>query len=211
MSVPTHAYFDWSGTLALSGSKLRFLAAGSASERLEMLKPGAVECLRSLHAAGVCVGIVSNSSHSGVDFRRALDDCGLLRWLRGSVVVSSDAGMERKPSTRMLQHAMAQDAAAEAARVVMIGDNFHNDVVPAAALGVRSVWLGASGGGSTEDLAAVARRLLAGDHGARHTAEPEHKHAHHAHHCSHERSAAHHPLVQWSAFVPPPRAGGQDS
>ncbi len=57
----THIYFDWSGTLARSGSKDILLSNSDLNSKLESLFPDTIDVLFELNRSGYKLGIISNS------------------------------------------------------------------------------------------------------------------------------------------------------
>ncbi len=94
------------------------------------LYPDAIECLESVRALGLRVGIVGNQTE-------ALED-----WARGALpadVISSSASLGvRKPDPAFFAH-IVELAGAPAAEVAYVGDRVDNDVLPAATCGLVAV------------------------------------------------------------------------
>ena len=86
--------------------------------------------------------LISNLWSSPARWRRHFDDAGIDRCFR-AMVFSSDIAMNR-PAPAIFEHALRL-AGADAATTVMVGDDLHRDLAPAAALGMRAVWVTASG------------------------------------------------------------------
>lgn len=102
--------------------------------------PGAAETLQGLHGHGLRLGLVSNiwepyfrsvRRHFGPFF-----DAHIPPELQ---LLSFQVG-QAKPSPRIFQAALAA-AAVPVAEVVMIGDSYEKDIEPAAALGMRTIWV----------------------------------------------------------------------
>jgi FMN phosphatase YigB (HAD superfamily) len=104
--------------------------------------PGSRHLLVSLAEAGVALGLVSNAAYSPF-LRRVLAEAKV-EHMFGAVVISAEAGW-RKPHPAAFLRALA-DLGVAAEHSCHVGDHFHQDVVGAARLGIRPVWVrGASG------------------------------------------------------------------
>jgi HAD superfamily hydrolase (TIGR01509 family) len=102
--------------------------------------PGAAELLGGLRERGVAMAVVSNiwpPYLAGV--QRCFPEL-FSTWVATEHQVYSYELGEMKPSPRMLETLLARCDVAPG-RVVMVGDSFANDIAPAHASGVRSVWL----------------------------------------------------------------------
>jgi FMN phosphatase YigB (HAD superfamily) len=104
--------------------------------------PGAHEALRRLHPRYRLV-IATNAEESGApEVRAALARVGL-DGLVDDIVTSRDVGV-RKPDPAFFAAALRvgfADRAPLPGRAVMVGDSWENDVVGAAAAGLRTIWL----------------------------------------------------------------------
>ena len=99
-------------------------------------RPGLVEVVRGLRAAGFGIGIVTNGL--GPQQRRKLENLGVAELL-DAIVVSAEIGLE-KPDPRIFAHAL--DAlGAEARESWFVGDHPEKDVAGAEAAGMRAVWI----------------------------------------------------------------------
>lgn len=96
--------------------------------------PGAEEVLAEL-AGKYRLGVIANQPP---ECRSSLERRGLLRYFE--VVAISDELDLHKPDARIFEWAL-KEAGAAADRSVMIGDRRDNDVGPARALGMRTIWL----------------------------------------------------------------------
>jgi HAD superfamily hydrolase (TIGR01509 family) len=83
------------------------------------------------------LGLCSNFSHSQTA-RGVLEEAGLLPHL-DAVVISDDFGL-RKPRPEIFEEVLAR-LSVGAEEAIHVGDNLRVDVVGAAALGIRTVWL----------------------------------------------------------------------
>lgn len=102
--------------------------------RDERVYPEAAEFLRRLRAR-YCVGIIANQV-SGCEGR--LRAMGLLPYI-DLIVASAEEGVS-KPDPRIFEIAL-QRAGCEAQKALMVGDRIDNDIRPARALGMKTVWL----------------------------------------------------------------------
>lgn len=107
----------------------------------EIPYPEARRVLETLKSRGYRLGIIANQA---LDARDRLRRFGLYE-LFEVIVISQEQGVA-KP-----QHAIFLDALykaqTEASRSVMIGDKLTNDIVPAKALGFKTVWIKQEWGG----------------------------------------------------------------
>jgi len=135
--------FDWGNTLMVDDGQ-----PGSMAEWPRVVAvPGAAEALAALHGRyRLCVA--TNADDSGAaEVMAALGRVGLARFV-DRVFSSRDVGA-RKPDPAFyaaVLDALRADAAAnrepplDADHVIMVGDNFDNDVAGATAAGLRAVW-----------------------------------------------------------------------
>ena len=97
--------------------------------------PEAAEVLAALCARGYRIGIIANQSAGTEDRLRAW---GLLVHI-DLVIASAEEGVA-KPDPAIFRIALER-AGCEPAEAVMIGDRLDNDIAPAKAVGMRTVWL----------------------------------------------------------------------
>lgn len=97
--------------------------------------PDAAEVLAALHARGYRIGIIANQS-AGTASR--LQAWGLMEHI-DLVVASAEEGVA-KPDPAIFRIALER-AGCEPGEAAMIGDRLDNDVAPAKAVGMRTVWL----------------------------------------------------------------------
>lgn len=109
-----------------------------ASQARQRALPGAVELLRSLKAAGVRTGAVSNCIFSREPMEAHLRSQGLAQWL-DRVVYTSEVGW-RKPRPEPFWVALGALGAA-AGEAVFVGDNLAVDMVGATGAGLAGLWL----------------------------------------------------------------------
>jgi HAD superfamily hydrolase (TIGR01662 family) len=98
---------------------------------LEDLYPDALDCLGRVRALGLRVGIVGNQT------------AAMERWAReaalpADVIASSASLGVRKPDPAFFKR-VAELMACEPAEIAYVGDRVDNDVLPAAAVGLRAI------------------------------------------------------------------------
>jgi len=99
-------------------------------------REGLEETLSALHAQGIRLGIVTNGE---VQFQAPkITQLAIGRYL--STIVISEAVQVQKPDPRIFAHALAE-IGCRAAETRFIGDDPVNDVLGAAAVGLRAIWL----------------------------------------------------------------------
>lgn len=101
---------------------------------------GALALMQALRAAAIPLIIVTNNLASEQWFK--LERCGHAPWVSG-MVASSDVGVQ-KPAPEIFEAAL-KTAGASRDDVVMLGDNWANDVEGARASGISCVWFNRSG------------------------------------------------------------------
>jgi putative hydrolase of the HAD superfamily len=100
----------------------------------EQLYPGAAECLSTLHP--ICkIGIIANQ-RPGTEER--LQNFGLLPYI-DLIVASAEEGVS-KPDPAIYQLALRR-AGCLPEEAVMVGDRLDNDIRPANALGMHTIWV----------------------------------------------------------------------
>ncbi len=130
--------------------ELQFWKRVAAMEPL----PGVSSVLVALQDQGIELGVVSNSMFSSHVLRYELERNGLLAPFR-FVVSSADYGIQ-KPHPMIFKAASAL-LACEASETWFVGDNFENDVLGAASVGMRSIWI--TGPSSNRELPSDSRRI----------------------------------------------------
>lgn len=95
--------------------------------------PDALACLRECRAAGVAVGLAGNQPASAERALRAMD-------LGVDVVASSESWGVSKPSPEFFERVCAA-VGCEPSEVAYVGDRVDNDVLPALAAGMVSVFV----------------------------------------------------------------------
>jgi putative hydrolase of the HAD superfamily len=104
--------------------------------RSTILRQGALEVLKWLRGQGITLGVITNGR---VDLQQPkIDQVGIAPFL--SVIVISEQVGCHKPDARVFQRALDQLACASS-DVWFVGDHPRNDVLGAAAVGVKPIWL----------------------------------------------------------------------
>jgi putative hydrolase of the HAD superfamily len=104
--------------------------------RSTVARAGLAETLGALHAQGIRLGIVSNGRVRGQHAKIA--QLGIRPYL--SAVVISEAVQIEKPDPRIFARALAE-VGCQASQAWFVGDHPVNDVLGAAAAGLRPIWL----------------------------------------------------------------------
>ena len=122
-------------TFDVEAERVALLAAGRGVDfDATDLYPDAVPCLQSLKAAGLIVGVAGNQPP---DVSEALfSSCGVLL----DVVASSAAWGVEKPSPEFFARLVAE-AGVLASEIAYVGDRVDNDVLPAKAAGMMTVFI----------------------------------------------------------------------
>ena len=104
--------------------------------RSVVARTGLAATLSALHAQGMRLGIVTNGE---VPFQAPkIEQLAITQYL--STVVISEAVQVQKPDPQIFAHALAQ-LGCRAADTWFVGDHPVNDVLGAAAVGLRAIWL----------------------------------------------------------------------
>jgi putative hydrolase of the HAD superfamily len=104
--------------------------------RSVVARVGLAETLSALHAQGIRLGVVTNGE---VRFQRPkIEHLRIRQYL--STIVISEAVQVQKPDPRIFVHALAEIGCA-AVHTWFVGDHPLNDVLGAAAIGLRPIWL----------------------------------------------------------------------
>jgi FMN phosphatase YigB (HAD superfamily) len=99
--------------------------------------PGAPELFHAIHRLGMeCVLFSNTIWRDAAAYRDELAGCEFARGIRG-IVTSQDGGFN-KPHRRMFEAALSIGAA-DANGAVMIGNSERNDIIPARAMGLRTI------------------------------------------------------------------------
>lgn len=101
---------------------------------LEILYPDAKIVLETLHNR-YKIGIITNQL-PGLEER--LEKFAIRQWI-DLIISSADCGFS-KPSSKIFQLAL-QQTSCSASSATMIGDRLDNDIAPAKALGMKTIWI----------------------------------------------------------------------
>lgn len=126
----THIFFDWSGTLARSGSK-RVLVNGTIKQKKATLYEEAIPLLQYLNKRGYKIGLITNTSKNPDALIAAFKEIGVWRYFTGPVIFANDIDNCRKPCKEVFIKA-AKGVPIE--NTLMIGNDYKKDI-----LGARSV------------------------------------------------------------------------
>ena len=105
------------------------------SARAWSLAPGTQEAVAFLRERGIRVGILSNWDSR---LRRMLREMGIERAFE-FIVVSHEVGFE-KPHTMIFEEALRR-AGTDPGETLHVGDSYEADILPAAAMGLRTLWV----------------------------------------------------------------------
>ena len=133
--------------LGFSDEVLRDRIAGAFEQSVRAAAAPHVALLSALHSQGLQLGVVSNACGN---VSHLCDDFGFSPFLT-TVVDSWRVGVA-KPDPRIYRLALER-IAQPAHAVLMVGDSFDRDVLPAKAIGMKTAWL--HGGRPCPDLTAV--------------------------------------------------------
>jgi HAD superfamily hydrolase (TIGR01549 family) len=98
------------------------------------LYPDALGAIEGLRAAGYRVAIVANQPAARADELRAIG-------VDAEVMAMSEAMGASKPASAFFERALELMGSPDAGAVAYVGDRLDNDVRPAAAAGMRAVWI----------------------------------------------------------------------
>ena len=101
---------------------------------LEILYPDAKIVLETLHNR-YKIGVIANQLPN---LEKRLENFGIRQWI-DLIISSADCGFS-KPSSKIFQLAL-QQASRSASSATMIGDRLDNDIAPAKALGMKTIWI----------------------------------------------------------------------
>ena len=99
--------------------------------------PYAKEVLQVLHS-GWTVALATNAADSNErDIQRALSRAGLGEWI-DRIYCYQKIGL-RKPSLEFFTYIL-EDLALPPSKTIMVGDDFHGDILGANSAGIRAIW-----------------------------------------------------------------------
>ena len=125
-----------------AGAALEEAVAGVWTAQQTEAQPidGAIEALLELRRHEIRLGVVSNIWKPYLDGVRAQLGTLLDELVEPSLRLYSFRERCAKPAPELLRRALER-ARVDPVDAVMVGDSYANDIAPAAALGVRTVWL----------------------------------------------------------------------
>ena len=101
-----------------------------------VLRPGALEMLQVLRDAGYPLGLVTNGP---IKLQQAKIDCVGIAPLLSAIVISEEVGCH-KPDARVFLRAL-EKLSRRAEGAWFVGDHPRNDILGAAAVGLKPIWL----------------------------------------------------------------------
>lgn len=135
-----HIYFDWSGTLAHSGSKT-ILENGTLSQKKATLYPDTLFILQYLYKKGYSIGIISNTKKDIPLLQKGLNEIGVDKFLNGAIVFSNNKDIKtKKPYEEIFIKAMEKDGA-KPETSLMIGNDYEKDIIGAKEVGMNTVFV----------------------------------------------------------------------
>ncbi len=124
----TNIYFDWSGTLARSGTKEIFVDENKTTkEKLDTLYDDTKDVLEYLNKKNYKVGIITNTSQSNELFKKSLKETKLEKYFEGNIVFSNEPNMCKKSCKKIFSTAMKRDKV-DFNNSVMIGNSYEKDI-----------------------------------------------------------------------------------
>ncbi len=141
----THIFFDWSGTLAFSGSKKDFINGAGIST----LYPDSIAVLNELRRRGYVLGLIVNTSKSPIKFRSALKSSGLMPLFNGPIILSSDPGSCKKPCKGIFKKALGT---LNPKATLMVGNDLQKDIYGAKMAGMQTFHINRPANQSLLDL-----------------------------------------------------------
>ncbi len=132
----THVYFDWSGTLAKSGSK-KYLIAGTLAEKRATLYADTLHTMEYLRSKGYKIGLISNTSKPARLLRAAFREIGVAPYFTASVLFNGER-MCRKPCADIFRHVLQRDKVAPQ-HAVMIGNDYEKDIAGGKGVGMHTI------------------------------------------------------------------------
>ncbi len=134
-------------------ARLPAVEAAYGGFRADDLYPDALRALGALRSAGYRIAIVANQPESRTDELRRLG-------IDAEVIAMSGAMGVAKPDPGFFERALSLMGAAPG-DVAYVGDRLDNDVAPAAAFGMRAVWIRRGPWGViAEDVAGIAQLVV---------------------------------------------------
>lgn len=136
LSGITHIYFDWSGTLAKSGSK-KYLIDGTLAEKRATLYADTLDTLQYLKSRGYKIGLISNTSKPAQRLLAAFREIGVAPYFNASVLFNGSR-MCRKPCADIFRHVLQHDKVVPQ-HAVMIGNDYEKDIAGGKGVGMHTI------------------------------------------------------------------------
>jgi len=131
-------FFDWSGTLAISGTRDLFVSpVSSRQEKIQLLMPGAVKTLKELKNLGYRLGIISNTKTPRYQMVNGLNHAGILH-IFDYQLYSSEAGVSSKPDASIFLQALTSNGL-RPADAIYVGNDYIADVTGPYSIGMPSI------------------------------------------------------------------------
>ncbi len=137
----TNIYFDWSGTLARSGTKEIFVDKNKTiREKLDTLYSDTIEILEYLNSKKYKIGIITNTSQSNEMFLKSLKDTNLDRYFKGQIIFSNEPNMCKKKCKKIFNTALERDNV-NFKNSVMIGNSYEKDIIGAKSVKMFTIFI----------------------------------------------------------------------
>ena len=137
----THIYFDWSGTLAHSGSKDILTSNCNLKEKVATLFPDTIKVLTKLSVSGYKIGIISNSKKSVDIMLNVLHQLNIRHLFTGCIIFTgSDKETCKKPCTSIFNYALEMDCI-KPDNAIMVGNDYQKDILGARNAGIKAVFI----------------------------------------------------------------------
>lgn|SRR3989338_3003928 len=143
---PHMIFFDWSGTLAKTGTRDIFVSRKTTcAEKRKVLMPHAVEMLKHLRRLNYRMGIISNTQIPRDQMEYGLRVSRLSQYFDYQSY-SSDPEMCSKPCHKIFRDAL-NDNHLNAHEAVYVGNDYQNDVLGPSELGIPTIFIGSQPSG----------------------------------------------------------------
>ena len=169
---PRMVFFDWSGTLARTGTRNIFVSRDTTcEEKRRVLMPHMVDMLKHLKRLNYRIGIISNTQTPRDQMEYGLAVSRLAQYFDYQIY-SSDPDMCSKPCHRIFRDAL-HDNKLDAYEAVYVGNDYHADVLGPSELGIPTIFIGSRPSGpiqpnfvihSLKEVVKAVRQLHQNDH-----------------------------------------------
>jgi putative hydrolase of the HAD superfamily len=136
----THIYFDWSGTLACSGSKDIITSNCNLTDKLATLFPDTISTLNLLNVLGYKIGIISNSGKSTNIMLNVLHELGIRHLFNCSIIFTNGKEIGKKPCKSIFNYALSMDTV-NPDNAIMVGNDYEKDILGARSVGMKAVFI----------------------------------------------------------------------